>query len=135
MRAQVQGIEVDFSSDTPVYQQIAGGVRALVARGELADGAELPSVRDLAARVGVNLNTVARAYRTLADEGLLDLRHGSRARVKSHRVLDVQPTDGLERQVHDVASRLVLQGAGPEEVKRFFATALARFFQVSTEKE
>lgn len=123
------GIEVDFSSNTPVYQQIAGGVRALVAKGGLADGAELPSVRELAARVGVNLNTVARAYRTLADEGLLDLRHGSRARVKSGRVPEVQPTEGLERQVHDVASRLVLQGAGPDEVKRFFSSALERFFE------
>lgn len=123
------GFEVDFSSTTPVYHQIALGLRALVAKGELAEGAELPSVRDLASRVGVNLNTVARAYRMLADEGLLDLKHGSRARVKSGRVPDAPQTENLERQVHDVASRLVLQGARPEEVKRFFENALERFFE------
>jgi len=122
-------IEVDFSSSTPVYRQIANELRALVARGELGDGAELLSVRELAARIGVNLNTVARAYRALADEGLLDLRHGARARVKTGRVPEASATDGLQRQLHDVASRLVLQGAGPKEVKQFFDAALSRFFE------
>src|ERR1044071_8291471 len=74
-------IEVDLDASVPVYQQIADGLRALIARGELARGAELPSVRQLGAQVGVNLNTVARAYRILADEGLIDLKQGSAARV------------------------------------------------------
>lgn len=78
-------IEVDFGSARPVYRQIAEQVRGLIARGDLSDGAELPSVRQLAANVGVNLNTVAKAYRILADEGLVDLRHGSRARVVGAR--------------------------------------------------
>lgn len=122
-------IEVDFGSARPVYRQIAEQVRALIARGDLSDGAELPSVRQLAANVGVNLNTVAKAYRILADEGLVDLRHGSRARVFGGARARAPEVEGLERELGDVISRLVLQGRGREEVSAFFETALERFFE------
>lgn len=122
-------IEVDFGSARPVYRQIAEQVRGLIARGDLSDGAELPSVRQLAANVGVNLNTVAKAYRILADEGLVDLRHGSRARVFGGARARAPEVEGLERELGDVISRLVLQGRGREEVSAFFETALERFFE------
>ncbi|MCC6668526.1 MAG: GntR family transcriptional regulator [Polyangiaceae bacterium] len=122
-------IEVDFGSARPVYRQIAEQVRGLIARGDLSDGAELPSVRQLAANVGVNLNTVAKAYRILADEGLVDLRHGSRARVVGGARARAPEVEGPERELGDVISRLVLQGRGREEVSAFFETALERFFE------
>lgn len=56
-------------------------MRILLVGGKLAPGSELPSVRRLALDLGVHFNTVAEAYRTLADEGWLDLRHGRGATV------------------------------------------------------
>lgn len=122
-------IEVDFGSDRPVYRQIAEQLRGLVARGEVAEGAELPSVRQLAASVGVNLNTVAKAYRILADEGLVDLRHGSRARVRGGASTEAPEIGELVRQLHDVISRLVLHGRSRAEVTAFFDSALESFFE------
>jgi DNA-binding transcriptional regulator YhcF (GntR family) len=120
---------VDFDSDVPVYRQIVEEIRALIARGELADGAELPSVRALGARIGVNLNTVARAYRLLADEGLVDLRHGSRARVQIAKAPYREPPGGdADRRLHDVISRLVLSGEDKKGVERVLADAVNRFF-------
>ena len=49
----------------PIYQQVADGIKELIARGKLAEGASLPPVRQLAADLGVNLNTFATAYREL----------------------------------------------------------------------
>lgn len=74
-------IAIDISSNTPVYEQIAGEIRALLVTGELAPGAGLPTVRQLATDLNVHHNTVANAYRVLAEEGWLELRRGRGVRV------------------------------------------------------
>jgi DNA-binding transcriptional MocR family regulator len=60
----------------PVYRQIADQLRTGIARGALAPGTRLPTIRDLARRLGVNRDTVALAYEALAAEGLLEARVG-----------------------------------------------------------
>lgn len=60
----------------PINKQIVDGVRRLIASGELAVGAALPSVRGLALQLTINPNTVAKAYGELTAEGWLDARAG-----------------------------------------------------------
>lgn len=67
-------ISIDRGLEEPVYQQVAGQLRRLVASGALGPGTALPSVRQLAGDLGVNLNTIARAYRLLESEGFLVIR-------------------------------------------------------------
>jgi DNA-binding transcriptional regulator YhcF (GntR family) len=74
-------LRINLDSDVPAYRQIVDRIRILLVGGKLAPGAELPSVRRVAMDLGVHFNTVAEAYRTLAEEGWLDLRHGRGARV------------------------------------------------------
>ena len=74
-------LRIDLSSEVPAYRQIVDGLRVLLVSGKLEPGAALPSVRRMAVDLGVHFNTVAEAYRTLAEEGWLELRHGSGARV------------------------------------------------------
>ncbi len=74
-------ISINRGSDQPVYEQIADQVRQLVSSGALAPGTALPSVRRLAGDFGVNLNTIARAYRLLEDEGFLTIRNRAGAMV------------------------------------------------------
>ena len=69
-------LRIDLDSGAPAYRQIVDGIRILLVNGKLAAGAELPSVRRVAVDLGVHFNTVAEAYRMLAEEGWLDLRHG-----------------------------------------------------------
>src|SRR5918912_3844137 len=76
-------IGVDEGDRRPIYRQVADEIRALIARGELREGAALPPVRQVAADLGVNLNTVATAYRELQREGLINVRHGAGAVVTS----------------------------------------------------
>ncbi len=63
-------LTISLASPTPINDQIVAGLRGLIAAGRLAEGDELPPVRQLAADLGINLNTVARAYRELTDAGL-----------------------------------------------------------------
>lgn len=64
-------IRIDPASGIAIYEQIVRAVKFAVARGTLAAGELVPSVRELALRLAVNPNTVARAYRDLQAEGLL----------------------------------------------------------------
>lgn len=94
-RGEPAVLRLDESSPTPKYQQIVEQIRALVAHQTLAPGAALPSVRQLAADLGINVNTAVAAYRALEAEGVVLLRRGSRATVHPRlRVAAVpQPTD------------------------------------------
>jgi len=67
-------LTIDRGLEAPVYEQVAGQVRRLIASGELAPGTALPSVRQVARDLGVSLNTIARAYRLLETEGFLVIR-------------------------------------------------------------
>jgi DNA-binding transcriptional regulator YhcF (GntR family) len=72
-------LTVDPAGAVPPYEQIRAGIARQAADGVLAAGARLPTVRELAARLGVAVNTVARAYRELEQAGLVQTRgrHGS----------------------------------------------------------
>jgi GntR family transcriptional regulator len=67
---------VDPKSGLPIYLQITEQLRRSVAAGLLLPGDQLPSVRELAARLLVNPNTVAKVYRDLERDGLLETRRG-----------------------------------------------------------
>jgi GntR family transcriptional regulator len=70
-------IVVDPQSSVPLYEQVKDHLRLALATGALRGGEQLPTVRDLAARLLINPNTVARAYRELQAQGLLTSRQGS----------------------------------------------------------
>jgi len=100
-------ITINTQDRRPIYQQIADGIRTLIASGQIAEGQSLPPVRQLAADLGVNLNTVAAAYRDLQDEGLIVVRHGARAVVASRD--GARPADGeIRRPLRSVLARMVL---------------------------
>lgn len=68
--------EIKFDSAQPIYAQIIEGIKKAVARGSLHPGDKLPSQRDLAVSLGVNPNTVQRAYRELEQIGLTETLRG-----------------------------------------------------------
>jgi len=67
---------LDLHSGIPIYLQIVEQIQKLAASGQLLPGDQLPTVRQLAAEIRVNFNTVARAYRMLDDAGLISTQQG-----------------------------------------------------------
>src|SRR3970282_2128207 len=68
--------EIDLTSHTPVYLEIMGQVKRAIATGELKPGDQLPTVRQMAADLRVNFNTIARAYRLLGEAGGISTQQG-----------------------------------------------------------
>lgn len=64
-------IALDLESEEPIYSQLRNQVVAGIARGELKPGEALPSVRSLAADIGINFHTVNKAYQLLKQEGFI----------------------------------------------------------------
>ena len=102
-------LTIDTNDSRPIYQQVADGIKELIARGKLPEGALLPSVRQLAADLGVNLNTIATAYRQLQDDGLIVVKHGSGSVVTSQTITE-RSEDELLRPLRTAITQLVLSG-------------------------
>jgi GntR family transcriptional regulator len=78
-------ISVDEADHRPIYAQLVVQIKEQIMCGALSPGEELPSVRELATSLGINLHTVHRAYQKLRDEGVIQLRLGRRAKVAALR--------------------------------------------------
>ncbi len=72
-------IQINSSSDRPVYQQIIDHVKRDIALNRLKNGEKLPTVRQLAAQLAINPNTIAKAYRQLEQDGIIVTRPGAGA--------------------------------------------------------
>ena len=116
-------ITIDEADPRPIYVQVAGELKALIARGELAEGAQLPPVRQLAADLGVNLNTVATAYRELQAEGLVNIRHGAGAVVASRTSRD-KSEEELRKPLRSALTGLVLAGLPRVEIMNLVQSEL-----------
>lgn len=76
---------LDTSSGVPFYRQIIDHVLLAVADGRLSPGTQLPTVRQLAVDLSVNLNTVSKAYREMEIRGLVDTQQGTGTFVSTRR--------------------------------------------------
>jgi len=69
-------IRIDAESNRPLFEQVASSVRGDILAGRIVPGDRLPTAREVAEALEINLHTVLRAYQQLRDEGLVDLRRG-----------------------------------------------------------
>jgi len=115
------------SLGVPIYLQLMEQVKHAIETGALRAGEQLPGIRPLAEELVINPNTVAKAYRELEHEGVIELRHGAGAFVSSNaksrkfsdKVRLAQPI------VSGAVEKLRAKGLSDEEIRRLFEAALA----------
>ncbi|MFI2752822.1 GntR family transcriptional regulator [Cellulomonas sp. P22] len=112
---------VDPSSPDPLFAQLADQVRVGIVRGDLTTGTRLPSARDLASSLDINLHTVLRAYQDLRDEGLIELRRGRGAVVSEQAARGYAP---LQQAVEHVVHLSRELGLSPETTTALLREAL-----------
>jgi GntR family transcriptional regulator len=124
----VAQLEINVSSPIPVYQQIMDGIRRLVSEEAMASGAPLPSVRQLAAELAINPNTVAKAYQFLEREGTIVTRRRRGAFVGESSA--AMAALARERRLGEVVNRFVEDarrlGVGKEEIIQAVAERVLR---------
>lgn len=120
------------SSGVPIYLQVMEQVKYAIETGALRPGEQLPGIRPLAEELVINPNTVAKAYRELEHEGVIELRHGAGAFVAANTGTR-KVTDKLRAAQTTVATaveRLRARGLTDEEVRRLFEAELAGMTRV-----
>ena len=118
-------VSLDLESPIPAYRQIADDLRRHLVDERLKPGDLLPPIRQLALDLGVHFNTVALAYRRLADEGWLELKRRRGATViarNAPRSVDRRQVDHLLRQLEQIAAQLRTAGMSSRQI----ASALRR---------
>lgn len=115
------GFEIDPDGQHPPFEQLKAQVVAGVAGGTLIAGTRLPAVRTLAAELGIAPNTVARAYRELEADGLLETR-GRNGTIVKARADDVAGLAQLA--AHDYAARVRELGVDPDIAIEYVRAAL-----------
>lgn len=93
--------QLQLTDGVPIYMQIIGYLKAGISAGVVKDGDELPSRRTLSALLGVNPNTIQKAFRLLEEEGLITSRTGS----KSFVCLSPEQTEDIKQQLPREESR------------------------------
>jgi len=123
-------LKIDMNNDIPIYQQIRNQIVFGVAKGELKDGDSLPTVRQLAADIGVNPMTVNRAYSILKNEGMIiiDRRHGAKISLKStdYKTFDVD----FDQRAILLISEASTRGATKEELSEHISKLIDVVYQI-----
>jgi GntR family transcriptional regulator len=115
------------ASGVPIYLQLMEQVKHAIETGALRPGEQLPGIRPLAEELVINANTVAKAYRELEHEGVIELRHGAGAFVSANG----RPKKATEKLragqtvVSDAVRKLRERGVTDEEIRRLFEAELA----------
>ena len=78
-------VRIQRGTSVPISRQIDAQIRAQIVAGAIPAGHQLPSVRQLARELAVNVNTVFRVYGRLSSDGLIELRHGDGTYVAQRR--------------------------------------------------
>jgi GntR family transcriptional regulator len=99
-------VSIDARDATPIYAQLERGLRAAIATGRLAQGDQLPTVRQLAVDLRVNSNTVARVYAELERAGVIETRRGVGSFVNATPA-EAHPPRDQERRLRTFVTRVL----------------------------
>ncbi|MGD2177200.1 MAG: GntR family transcriptional regulator [Anaerolineae bacterium] len=121
-------LQIDLESKVPIYVQVEDHVRALIAAGQLRPGEQLPTIRELAADLRVNYNTIARAYLELDRDGVISTQRGRGtfvAGVPDEEQMARKRSRKLHAVVRSALDEAHLLGYEPREIAEVFEEELA----------
>lgn len=119
-------ISINEQDSRPIYLQIVSQVKEQVSKGTLRPRDELPSVRELAESLGINMHTVRSAYLKLRDQGIITLRLGRRARIAPlQTAAATEARADLQARITELLTDALLLGLSPGEFRDLVEEQLA----------
>ena len=122
-------IEIEFQSGIPLYEQIAYQVLELIDSGSLNPGDQLPTTRELGVKLGINFNTVARAYRMLDQGEIISTQHGRGTFIleqRDRKNARKQKAENIEELTKFYIRKATYLGFEPEEIRTCFEEMVER---------
>ncbi len=119
---------LEFESETPIYLQIRNKIIEGIAKGQIKEGDKLPSVRELASGVEVNLHTVNKAYNLLKDEGFVsvDRRKGVIVNIKKAKD-DIEFKEKYNLKLNEITQEGIAKGLSKKEILTLLEGILKRY--------
>ena len=108
-------VQIDFNSDEAIYMQLRNQIILGVATSQIQEGDILPSVRQLAGDIGINMHTVNKAYTVLRQEGIVkvDRRHGAMIAIDIDKLKAIEE---MKRDLMIVLAKGCLKNISREEI-------------------
>jgi len=117
-------ISINEKDSRPLYAQIVYQIKQQLASGDLQSGDELPSVRELADSLDINMHTVRRAYLELRHQGIISLRLGRRARIIHRQTPEPGAESDIQNRIKEVIAEAFLAGLPPQDIRKIFEEQL-----------
>ena len=111
-------IHIDFDSPEAIYLQLRNQIVMLIAQSRLHDGDSLPSVRNMAIQLGVNMHTVNKAYAMLRQEGYLNLDRRNGAVISVRYEEKSRELDKINDHIQMVVAQAICKDVSKEEMLR-----------------
>jgi GntR family transcriptional regulator len=129
-------LRINFSSGVPIYLQLMEQIKHARDTGAIRVGDQLPTIRKVAEELAMNPNTVARAYRELEHEGVVEVRHGlgvfvAKPRAYAEKTVEIRKAGELMHQAIEKGTAL---GLSESEMRRVFEDELSRLLNDATSK-
>jgi GntR family transcriptional regulator len=113
-------IGVDFESGVPIYMQLVDRIKQMVVSGQLQPSQQLPTIRQLAADLRINYNTVGRAYAILDQDGVISTQQGRgtfiASRLNEERIQRMR-LDKLRSMIGQILQEALVLGYSPQEIE------------------
>ncbi|HIS79931.1 MAG TPA: GntR family transcriptional regulator [Candidatus Scatomonas merdavium] len=120
-------IQIDFNSDEAIYIQLRNQIILGIATSQLQEGDPLPSVRQMADCIGINMHTVNKAYSVLRQEGILsmDRRQGAVVRIDADRLYALKE---LQEELQVILAKAVCKNISKEEIHQLVDEIFGSWF-------
>lgn len=120
-------IQIDFNSDEAIYIQLRNQIILGIATSQLQEGDPLPSVRQMADCIGINMHTVNKAYSVLRQEGILsmDRRQGAVVRIDADRLYALKE---LQEELQVILAKAACKNISKEEIHQLVDEIFGSWF-------
>ncbi|MFJ8088914.1 GntR family transcriptional regulator [Lysinibacillus sp. NPDC095746] len=122
-------IHLDPSSELQLYKQLANQLIELIAKGKLKNGDTLPSVRSMAADLGINVSTVSKSYHELEEKGLIELKPKAKAIIIGGQKKELEETEveKVENALKPIMAEAIARGLEKDQMTSLFHRILKQW--------
>lgn len=119
-------IQIDTNSPLLLYKQVGNQLIEQIAKGHIQDDEMLPSIRNMAQDIGINIHTVSKSYRELEKKGIIKMENRLKATViaRSNRRLDETQLHHLELSIKNMIMEAYVMGYSKKQIKQYITKVL-----------